>query len=392
MDKTRWARGAILNLSRSARPGSLRQALRLGSGHGSGQAPDPGQKRGFGNPLRAVLGSLMLIGLVCLAANGCVPSGMASPTPKRTTLTPTPLPTFTVTPTLTRTPIPTATPTPTPQRATVTPTPLPTLTATPAPTQPAPTRVPSPPPTPEPTPSEVTEGLIITILYDNNEYDERLETAWGFSCLVERGDLTLLFDTGGDAATLLSNMETLKLDPTDIDIVVLSHIHGDHVGGLEGILAVNERTTVYLPQSFPAELKEQIGASARVVEVHEPMEIAEGIYTTGEMGLGILEQSLVVETNRGLVVITGCAHPGIVEIVAEAKEMRGKEVHLVMGGFHLVGTSEATIGEIAENFRELGVQKVAPCHCSGDLARSAFEEAYEENFILAGVGKRLEID
>jgi 7,8-dihydropterin-6-yl-methyl-4-(beta-D-ribofuranosyl)aminobenzene 5'-phosphate synthase len=110
------------------------------------------------------------------------------------------------------------------------------------------------------------------------------------------------------------------------------------------------------------------------------------------MGLGILEQSLVVETNRGLVVITGCAHPGIVEIVAEAKEMRGQEVHLVMGGFHLVRVSEATIREIVEDFRELGGQKVAPCHCSGDLARSAFEAAYEENFILAGVGKRLEID
>jgi len=231
----------------------------------------------------------------------------------------------------------------------------------------------------------------VTIVYDNNEYDERLKTAWGFACLIERGDLTLLFDTGGDAATLLSNMETLELDPTEIDTIVLSHIHGDHVGGLGGILVINEEPTVYRPRSFPASFKEQVKADARVVEVHEPMEIAEGIYTTGEMGRGIIEQSLVVETNRGLVVITGCAHPGVVSIVAKAKEITDGEVYLVMGGFHLGGASQATIEGIVEDFRKLGVQKAAPCHCSDDLARSIFERAYGEDFIWVGVGSKLEV-
>jgi 7,8-dihydropterin-6-yl-methyl-4-(beta-D-ribofuranosyl)aminobenzene 5'-phosphate synthase len=249
--------------------------------------------------------------------------------------------------------------------------------------------VPSPTPTPEPTPTETAEGLTITIVYDNNEYDERLETAWGFACLLERGDLTLLFDTGGDAPTLLSNMDVLEIDPRDIDIVVLSHIHGDHVGGLGGILAVNEETTVYLPRSFPASFKEQAKTHARVVEVHDPMEIADGIYTTGELGAGIIEQSLVLVTGRGLVVITGCAHPGVVNIVARAKEVTGEEVYLVMGGFHLGGASEAAIDSIVEDFRELGVQKVAPCHCSGDLARSIFEREYGEDFIRVGVGSKL---
>ena len=232
----------------------------------------------------------------------------------------------------------------------------------------------------------------MTIVYDNNEYDERLRTAWGFSCLVEWGDLTLLFDTGGDVPTLLSNMEVLDIDPRHIDIVVLSHIHGDHVGGLGGILAVNKEATVYLPRSFPASFKEQVEAHARVVEVHEPMEIAEGIYTTGEMGAGIIEQSLVVVTDPGLVVITGCAHPGIVSIVEKAKEITGEEVYLVTGGFHLGGASQAAIEGIVEDFRKLGVQKAAPCHCSGDLARSIFERAYGEDFIRVGVGSRLEVD
>jgi 7,8-dihydropterin-6-yl-methyl-4-(beta-D-ribofuranosyl)aminobenzene 5'-phosphate synthase len=298
----------------------------------------------------------VLIGLICLFAVGCAPSETASPTPERATAMP--LPIFTATSTL---------------------------------SQPAPTPVPSPTLTPEPMSTEAAENLILTILYDNNEYDERLKTAWGFSCLVERGDLTLLFDTGGDAPTLLSNMETLGLDPTEIDTVVLSHIHGDHVGGLGGILGVNQDTAVYLPRSFPASFKEQVNVHARVVEVHEPMEIAEDIYTTGEVGVGIIEQSLVLVTGRGSVVITGCAHPGIVNIVAKAKEITGGEVYLVMGGFHLGGTSQATIESIVEDFRELGVQKVAPCHCSGDLARSIFERAYGEDFILVGVGSRLEV-
>jgi len=236
-----------------------------------------------------------------------------------------------------------------------------------------------------------TGAARITIVYDNNAHDERLKTAWGFSCLVERDDVTLLFDTGGDAPTLLSNMEALGLDPTEIDAVVLSHIHGDHVGGLGGILAVNDSTTVYLPCSFPTSVKEQIGASARVVEVHEPMEIVEGIYTTGEMGTDILEQSLVLVTDQGLVVITGCAHPGVVDIATRAKEITGREVRLVMGGFHLTGASQAAIEGIVEDFQRLGVQKVAPCHCSGDLARGIFEGAYGGDFIRAGVGSRLEV-
>ena len=351
----------------------------------------------------AQLALLVLIGLICLIAIGCAPSGTASPTPERATATPTPLPKFTATPFPTETPIPTATLVPTPEPATATPPPtptaapiptrmpIPTATLTPAPTA-TPTTLPSPTPTPEPTPTKATDKLTLTIVYDNNEYDERLKTAWGFSCLVERGDLTLLFDTGGDSPTLLSNMEVLEIDPRDINIVVLSHIHGDHVGGLGGILAVNEETTVYLPRSFPASFKEQAKTHACVVEVHEPMEIFEGIYTTGELGAGIIEQSLVLVTGQGLVVITGCAHPGVVNIVAKAKEVTGEEVYLVMGGFHLGGASKAVIEGIVEDFRELGVQKVAPCHCSGDLARSIFEREYGEDFIRMGVGSRLEVE
>jgi 7,8-dihydropterin-6-yl-methyl-4-(beta-D-ribofuranosyl)aminobenzene 5'-phosphate synthase len=240
--------------------------------------------------------------------------------------------------------------------------------------------------------AEAAGGVTITIVYDNNEYDGRLETAWGFSCLVEGPEKTILFDTGGDSATLLRNMRALGIDPRDMDVIIISHVHGDHVGGLAGFLEENHAVTVYLPQSFPGSIKDATrDTGAELVEVDGLVEICEHVHSTGELGGGIKEQSLMIETAQGLVVITGCAHPGIVNIVRRAKELTGGEVYLVLGGFHLGGASEAKIASIVEAFRQLGVQKVAPCHCSGDVARRLFEEAYGEDFVLAGVGSRLEV-
>jgi 7,8-dihydropterin-6-yl-methyl-4-(beta-D-ribofuranosyl)aminobenzene 5'-phosphate synthase len=254
------------------------------------------------------------------------------------------------------------------------------------------------------TPEEAVTVVTITILYDNNAGggDEPLETAWGFSCLVEGLEKTILFDTGGDAAILLRNMSALGVDPRDVDVVVISHVHGDHVGGLTGFLEENHAVTVYLPRSFPEGIKDATrSAGAELVEVSSQevglVEICEHVYSTGELGDWIKEQSLVIETSRGLIVITGCAHPGIVNIVRQAQEVavdvgaRLTRPHLVLGGFHLGGVSEAEIVTIVEDFQQLGVEKVAPCHCSGDVARRLFEEAYGEDFVPAGVGSRLQV-
>ena len=228
----------------------------------------------------------------------------------------------------------------------------------------------------------------IAVVYDNKTLDPDLSPAWGFSCLV--GD-DLLFDTGGDGPRLLSNMEQMGLDVGRIKTVVLSHAHGDHTGGLGNILAVNKEVTVYLPRSFPSRFKEQVRAHARVVEVHEPMEIAEGIYTTGEMGRGLVEQSLVLATNQGLVVVTGCAHPGIVGMLHRAKQIGGNGVYLAIGGFHLSVVNRRKIEGIIAEFRRLGVQKVAPCHCTGSRAMGMFAAEYKDDFVEIGVGRVLEI-
>lgn len=240
--------------------------------------------------------------------------------------------------------------------------------------------------TPTPLKEKTQAGVetTITIIYDNNPYDSRLKPAWGFSCLVRLAAGTILFDTGGDSPTLLYNMNHLHIDPKEIDIVMLSHIHGDHVGGLAGFLKQNSEVTVYLPGSFPQKFKDEVRSyGAKVKEVHEAREILEGIYTTGELDGGIKEQSLIMKTKEGLVVVTGCAHPGVVNIVRKAKEIVEDRVYLVLGGFHFPPAS------VVQQFKELGVGNAAPCHCSGDEARRLFKEHFGNNYIECGAGARI---
>jgi 7,8-dihydropterin-6-yl-methyl-4-(beta-D-ribofuranosyl)aminobenzene 5'-phosphate synthase len=223
----------------------------------------------------------------------------------------------------------------------------------------------------------------ITTVYDNTALDPNLACAWGFACLV--GD-ELLFDTGGNGRKLLFNMEQLGIDPAGIQTVVLSHAHGDHTGGLEGLLSTGIQPVVYAPCSFPTRFKVGVCSLTSLVEVAGPVEILPGIHTTGEMGARIVEQALVVQTAEGIVVATGCAHPGIVEMVRKAKEMTGSEVALVIGGFHLSLASEQRIAEIIGDLRDLGVRKVAPCHCTGDQAMRMMAKEYRSDFVEVGAG------
>ncbi len=229
----------------------------------------------------------------------------------------------------------------------------------------------------------------LATVYDNRSLYPHLASRWGFACLV--GD-DLLFDTGGDGHTLLSNMAKMGIDPSRIGTVVLSHAHGDHTGGLGSLLGTGVRPTVYVPRSFPSRFKADVRSLTRLVEVHEPLEIRPGVHTTGEVGRGLVEQALAVETEKGLVVITGCAHPGVVEMVRHARQIGEGEVYLVLGGFHLGGVSGRRVERIIADFRRLGVQKVAPCHCTGDRAIEIFAEEYGEDFIRVGVGMVLDVE
>ena len=241
-------------------------------------------------------------------------------------------------------------------------------------------------------PSATAEDLDLTIIYDNNLYNEKLETRWGFSCLVEGLEKTILFDVGGDGSVLLRNMEKLKIAPREIDVVILSHIHYDHIGGLSDFLRKNPLVTVYMPSSLPRSVKDKVkNAGAKLIEIRRPTEICKNAYSTGELGTWIKEESLIMKTSKGLVIITGCAHSGVVNIVKKAKEMLKSRVYLVLGGFHLCWMYTWQIKGIVNGIEKEKVEKVAPCHCSGDLARKLFKKAYGKDFILVGCGKKIKI-
>lgn len=127
-------------------------------------------------------------------------------------------------------------------------------------------------------------------------------------------------------------------------------------------------------------------SGADFINISKPQEISDFVFSTGELYGPPEEQSLVILSKKGLIVITGCAHPGVVDIVRKAKEMFPEEnVYLVLGGFHHPPK------EVVKKLKELGVEKVAPSHCSGDDIRELFKKEYQENFLEYGVGKIIKI-
>ena len=232
----------------------------------------------------------------------------------------------------------------------------------------------------------------ITMLYNNIRHHPNLATGWGLSCLIECAEKTVLFDTGGDGHILLSNLRKLEKDPLTVDTVVLSHAHGDHTGGLEDFLSAAGNVEFFVPESFPVQFKTAAeGMGYSVAAVEDPVAISENIYSTGQMGSEIKEQALVLKTAEGLVVIMGCAHPGLVNMLKKAKQVGSDAICLAMGGFHLMGYSDHEIGEVIQTIKALGLRKIAPSHCTGSRPMEMFKEAWQENFVPLGCGAQLTV-
>ncbi len=215
----------------------------------------------------------------------------------------------------------------------------------------------------------------LSIVYDN-EAKEGFKSDWGFSCLIESGDRKLLFDTGASGDILTYNMQQLGIRKEEIEIIALSHEHGDHTGGLDVVL--HPGVAVYLPRSFSRRLKKNVAEkAARVVEVSDPKEIFPGVHTTGELGRGIKEQSLVLDAEEGVVVLTGCAHPGL-ENILEAATVFG-ELYGVIGGFHGFDKLESL----------QGLELIMPCHCT--VRKKEIWGMYPEKTVRCGAGEVIEL-
>lgn len=187
-----------------------------------------------------------------------------------------------------------------------------------------------------------------TVLYDNLA-GEGLKSGWGFSCLVEAHGKRILFDTGDDGNALLFNMEKLGIKSRDIDCLFISHGHWDHCGGIQSFLQARGSLPVFVPACALQVLK-RFEEMAELHAVSESRELFTGYYTTGE--LKGIEQSLVIKGEKDNVVICGCSHPGLENIIEKAREFG--TVYGVIGGFH--GFDKLTALE--------DIKVIAPCHCT----------------------------
>jgi 7,8-dihydropterin-6-yl-methyl-4-(beta-D-ribofuranosyl)aminobenzene 5'-phosphate synthase len=235
----------------------------------------------------------------------------------------------------------------------------------------------------------------IRIIFDNTSLNKEFISGWGFSCLVGKN---ILFDTGERSEYIFRNMENLDVDTSKIEKIVISHDHWDHTGGVWGLLEKTEGIDVYGCPNFSEEFKKRvISLGGNLILADKLTEVKQGLFVTGEIagnykGSFIAEQALLIKKQKGIIIITGCAHPGIVKIIKDIKEIfPGKKINLVIGGFHLMDKINRELELIVENFRELGIERVGPTHCTGYKAQEIFEKAYKENFIEIAAGKAFEI-
>ncbi|MDD4909673.1 MAG: MBL fold metallo-hydrolase [Candidatus Omnitrophica bacterium] len=234
----------------------------------------------------------------------------------------------------------------------------------------------------------------IKVIFDKNVSSSDICAGWGLSFLI---DNRVLFDTGPRESCFLSNIEALGVDIDELEAVVISHEHWDHEGGLPAVLKRNNRLKVYACPGFSREFKRRVRSyGAELVEADKVVSICKDVWSTGELpGLYIFrylpEQSLVLKTQKGLTIMTGCAHPGIVKIIEYVKQNIPGNIHLVLGGYHLMDRPKMVIASIVRKFKRLGVERAAPSHCSGQNAIMLFRREYGSNFSEVKVGGIIEI-
>jgi 7,8-dihydropterin-6-yl-methyl-4-(beta-D-ribofuranosyl)aminobenzene 5'-phosphate synthase len=234
----------------------------------------------------------------------------------------------------------------------------------------------------------------IAIAYDNSSR-EGFRSGWGFSCLVNQ---KILFDTGEAPEPLFYNLDRMGINTETIEAVVISHDHWDHTGGLWEVLRRLGGTRVYVCPGFSAEFKNKVNRlGGRLIEADSHLEIEGDISVTGEIpgeynGSYMPEQALMISTEDGVVIITGCSHPGIVAIVKTVKRIyRERRLSAVLGGFHLLDKDRKTIESVVKALKDMGVEKVGPTHCTGDEARMLFRRSFGDRFLPVMAGKTIEI-
>jgi len=234
----------------------------------------------------------------------------------------------------------------------------------------------------------------IKILFNSHAISNEFLAGWGFSALI--GD-HILFDTGESGEYLLQNMQRLHMDISLIEAVIISHDHWDHTGGLWAVLEKRKGIQVFSCPHFGSDFKRRVSdLGGQLTEVDRLTEIEENIWITGEIqgtytGLPIAEQAVVIKSKKGMTVITGCAHPGVLQIMKKIRDECPKgRFYQVLGGFHLMNTDPGSVREIIKGLQRFNIQKIGPTHCTGEAAEALFKEIYAERYIPVKIGQMIE--
>ncbi len=219
----------------------------------------------------------------------------------------------------------------------------------------------------------------VKVIADGSSKFERFVRRWGLSLLV---DEDVLFDTFGDPNVFIKNIRKFNIEVDKIRHLILSHDDWDHVAGLWRLLSYRNDFLVYVCSGFKQEIKDKIASfHVRCIEVSGWLQIKENVYTTGELsvvsrGRKIYEQSLVVRGDEGLMVICGCAHPGVDAIVKRSKEILGEDICYLLGGFHLKDNAQKTNMHMINELQKAGIRKIVPLHCTGSSACRLLRKMY----------------
>lgn len=250
-----------------------------------------------------------------------------------------------------------------------------------------------------------------TVMVDNRN-DDKLQGEWGLSIYIEYRGKKLLLDAGA-SGLFVTNAQKHGIELEEIDLAVLSHAHYDHANGMKAFFEKNSKAKFYLRESSTENcyskmwfLHKYIGIPKnilseypdRIMFAEGDLQIGDGMYliphkTPGLEAIGKREkmyrkkgsrwqpddfsheQSLVMETEKGLIIFNSCSHGGAVNIINEiAATFPGKKIYALIGGFHLYNKSSSEVRELGKRIKETGIQYVCTGHCTGERAYAVLKE------------------